>query len=118
MIFTGKNKKAFEKWLGSDPKYLTHVYIGGCGYDGCEDVADSEDVFDKVPFSMQQGVYLEYLDSLQMYIKVWYNYRYDFYSFELSNSHGNTLECISDYSTRQEALTEAFKKANELINNK
>ncbi len=117
-MFTGKNKEQFEKWCVKTKKYtlvnqsFLAVYmdkdrsLGGLVY------------WNELPLSMQLGVYLEYLDSVSYHIKSWHDWEYDYYSFNIVNLYGETLKCISGYKSRREALTEAFKKADEIINNK
>jgi hypothetical protein len=78
---------------------------------------------------MQSGVYLEYLDSVGYYFTIipnWVKGNKTFRvgchnlkdgiinSFFLRPKESTVL--FNEYSTRQEALTEAFKKADELIN--
>ena len=99
-MFTGKNKEQFEKWL--KVKY-PHFWRS----------------FYNLPKTMQIGVYLEYLDSVECYITLDFyrpmddeprEFEYDIYNKDDWTSQGS-------FTTRQEALTEAFKKADELINN-
>lgn len=96
-MFTGKNKENFEKW-----------------YKGLKRIKKTPIRFEVLPFSMQQGVYLEYLDSVgvNIFIGMDYGWTYAFYL------NGVIIGCIVklDVDTRQEALKEAFKKADELIN--
>lgn len=119
-MFTGKNKEQFEKWFREKkPKNYSINYITMCSDKAFLFMTDNViKAFECSPFSMQQGVYLEYLDSVSYHIKPWHDWEYDYYSFNIVNLYGVTLKCISGYKSRQEALTEAFKKADELINNK
>ena len=108
-MFTGKNKEDFAIWFCRIVReYTTPNEI--------MNFKDSEmRRFYEWKFSMQQGVYLEYLDSVGMVV--------DCFKEEcLSNEIGNFFWCVGDNDegyepTRQGALTEAFKKADELINN-
>lgn len=116
-MFTGKNKEQFEKWLNKQQQkrninYTTEGEL-------LERVLN-EYFMNELPFSMQSGVYLEYLDSVGYYVfpdgcachdKPLWNYVIQNQSIEFHELF--TPEC----KTRQEALTEAFKKADELINN-
>ena len=116
-MFTGKNKEQFEKWLhewgmSKENKEKCDSLSDdseGCGYWGTI-------AFYFLPKPMQQGVYLEYLDSVSYHIKSWHDWEYDYYAFNIVNLYGETLKWRSGYKSRQEALTEAFKKADELIN--
>jgi hypothetical protein len=110
-MFTGKNKEQFEKWLKIEVKKHYHFMQ-------IENVIG----FKILPFSIQLGIYLEYLDSVGIHIesKCWIDKTEDvnltyYYCNWCSINHPKE-EDGSDYPTRQEALTEAFKKADELIN--
>ena len=101
MMFTGKNKEDFEKWL--------FVHLIGENY--------SSDEFEHFTFSMQQGVYLEYLDSVGYYCDAEKDMMYEdgiIFTYYINASY----QTSEHFRTRQEALKEAFKKADELINNK
>lgn len=106
---TGKNLEQFTTWFHTD---------GEENFNGLDNIvqgyAQPYDAFELLPFSMQQGVYLEYYDSVGCYITIivdsplrnewdiWYKK-----SLKAPKGRGKS---------RQEALTEAFKKADELIN--
>lgn len=99
-MFTGKNKEDFEKWFKSS--------------DNSKDWDYSD--FKDMSFSMQQGVYLEYLDSVGIRINVEWDYiglegdEFSWFYWIEGDSK------FKQFPTRQEALKEAFKKADELIN--
>ncbi len=101
MELTGKCKKDFEKWL-SDWKIDNRM-----GHFGFQYLHDS----------MQWGVYVDFFDSVNYNIGLiphWLNNNtVDKWYFDLN-------DCIyKDYAnTRQEARTEAIKKANEIYNSK
>lgn len=104
MIFTGKNKEDFEKWMlkdKSDIEILDYNF-------------DLYNLFFSLPFSMQQGVYLEYLDSVGYHVEIRYNRHW--IGYNILNNIQALLYGYTGYTTRQEALTEAIKKADELIN--
>jgi len=104
---TKKNKEQFEKWYNESPygDYLfTHVetaYNTG---------------FEELPLSMQWGVYLEYYDSLDVYKSTMIEIRYYLYfdAFDVYIYGEWVISC----STRQEAQTEALKKADEIANSR
>lgn len=97
MILTGKNKEQFKKW-----------------YKGLKRIKRTPIRFEVLPFSMQSGVYLEYLDSVG-YVVLIDKVGDTWEVFLLTNKRELLLDTKT---TRQEALKEAFKKADELINNK
>lgn len=99
---TGKNKENFEKWF----RLNFHWTI--------EDAGDGT-YFNALPFEMQIGVYLSYYDSIgyRIGIDCYYDmqgtYRTDFVDKD-NKVHGFQSK---DMDT---AYKEAFKKADELIN--
>ena len=118
---TGKNKEEFEKWLfyTDSIEEIKFTYTG-IGYYGDNQDVNIEDVFYSLPFEMQIGVYEAYYDSLG----------YKIYTMgSISDNQqwswsiwmdGDFEELIEEYNfkTRNEAQQEAFKKANELLNEK
>lgn len=101
---TGKNKENFEKWF----RLNFHWTI--------EDAGDGT-YFNALPFEMQIGVYLAYYDSvgyrigIDCYYDMQGTYRTDFVD-KYHKVHGFQSK---DMKT---AYKEAFKKADELINQK
>ena len=101
-MITGKNKERFEEW------YYTFE----------EELTISE--FYKLPFEMQQGVLLAYYRSLNIecMVKGWVQggnvYLYSVNELHQSSRYSNELT----YSDYNEALTEAFKQADKLENEK
>ena len=108
MILTGETKEDFERWLHSNDVLIK---------EGIYDDTYLTDVFEKLPLNLQYASIIEWFDSVGIYV----------------NSSGLTLSktFISDVSVddnceynydgfriRQEALTEAIKKANEIYNSK
>ncbi len=123
-MFTEKNKEDFEKWFYNQRnKDMNKIITNdlGCGYDGCSDFyLEANDVFDKLPFSMQQGVYLEYLDSVGYVVEYKYNKIIEKHQvclrYDIKKDAPSSFIAFS-HTLRQEALKEAFKKADELLNN-
>ena len=102
-MFTGKNKEDFIRWFKKfqDENKSWFGFIG----------------FYNLPFSMQQGVYLEYLDSVRVFISTSISFNKG-YKWTIDTDEKFTRQQQNPYTTRQEALKEAFKKADELINSK
>jgi len=108
---TDKNKEQFEEWY--DKIYSIPLYSEPNG----------EKDFYILPFEMQIGVYLAYYDSLSK-TKIIADYdvnKKDWFVWVLKDQRvrilmrDNTLERMS-FNSRNEAYKEAFKQANELIN--
>ena len=104
MILTGETKLDFERWLHSNDVLIK---------DGIYDDTYLTDVFDKLPLNLQYASIIEWFDSVGIYITSDY--------FELNNGFYSEI-LDSNFAivkpTRQEALTEAIKKANEIYNEK
>jgi NADH:ubiquinone oxidoreductase subunit 4 (subunit M) len=100
MKLTGKCKEDFEKWRMKQ------------NYD-----VDAPFFYD-LKYSMQYGVYVDFFDSLDVFIYIiaWETEVGDFYfKYEIIGFWGNhsaSLRC----ETRQEARDAAIEKANELYN--
>ena len=104
MILIGKAKEDFESWL-----YSNDVLIK----DGIYDDTYLTDVFDKLPLNLQYASIIEWFDSVGIYITSdYFELNKGFYS-EVLNSDFEIIK-----PTRQETLTEAIKKANEIYNSK
>lgn len=104
---TGKNKEQFRSWYFDNDMNADKTLM---------DLLS----FYHLPFEMQLGVYLAYYDSLglEIMVKSWWQSKNIFiYSvnkiFE-SSCYSNDEDKI--FKTRNEAYKEAFKKADELIN--
>lgn len=97
-MITGKNKEQFEKWFVKN-------------YD-TEFMPDNEFSryiwFIKQPFEMQIGVYLAYYDSLNVYIEICKTRKYWYF---MINDSSDEYDNNNSFKTRNEALKEAFKKA-------
>ena len=102
MMFTGKNKEQFEKWLEKTTVKVDgwHLYYSSLN-------------IESQPFILWSAIATEYLDDLSTHIEVTYEQGIAEYEAWLDGE-----EVGDGFNTRQEALTEAFKKADELINNK
>ena len=111
-MFTGKNKEQFEKWLSE--WYLTWLKVS----DESFSIEQKVKMFSThLPFSMQQGVYLEYLDSVGLIVeRQTYYSRMAIWDYRTDEPSEEILIDCTYCENQQEALTEAFKKADELIN--
>ena len=104
MILTGETKLDFERWLHSNDVLIK---------DGIYDHTYLTDVFDKLPLNLQYASIIEWFDSVGIYITSDYlELNRVFYS-EILNENFEIVK-----PNRQEALTEAIKKANEIYNSK
>ena len=102
MILTGETKLDFERWLHSNDVLIK---------DGIYDHTYLTDVFDKLPLNLQYASIIEWFDSVGIYITSDYlELNRVFYS-EILNENFEIVK-----PNRQEALTEAIKKANEIYN--
>ena len=108
MILTGKAKEDFENYvlnknLGHDSEVLISVY-------------NQESLFinyNNVKETLLNALIIEWFDSVGIYITSdYFELNKGFYS-EVLNSDFEIIK-----QTRQETLTEAIKKANEIYNNK
>ena len=104
MILTGETKLDFERWLHSNDVLIK---------DGIYDDTYLTDVFDKLPLNLQYASIIEWFDSVGIYITSdYFELNKGFYS-EILNENFEIVK-----PTRQLALTEAIKKANEIYNSK
>ena len=104
MILTGETKLDFERWLHSNDVLIK---------DGIYDDSYLTDVFDKLPLNLQYASIIEWFDSVGIYITSdYFELNKGFYS-EVLDSNFKIVK-----PTRQLALTEAIKKANEIYNSK
>ena len=95
MILTGKAKLDFEKWLDK------------------QNVAPYKVMFYDIPIVVQIAYLIEWFDSVGIIITSdYFELNKGFYS-EILDSNFAIVK-----PTRQEALTEAIKKANEIYNSK
>ena len=104
MILTGETKLDFERWLHSNDVLIK---------DGIYDDTYLTDVFEDLPLNLQYALIIEWFDSVGIYVNSdYFELNKVFYSEVLDSN----FEIIKP--TRQEALTEAIKKANEIYNEK
>ena len=113
MILTGKAKEDFENYvlnkeLGHDSEVLISVY-------------NQESLFinyNNVKETLLNALIIEWFDSVGIYIEIsFYDDCYWTYNI-YSNKPVLEKEIANICNNRQEALTEAIKKANEIYNNK
>ena len=104
MILTNKAKEDFERWLHSNDVLIK---------DGIYDDTYLTDVFEELPLNLRYASIIEWFDSVGIYITSDYlELNRVFYS-EILNENFEIVK-----PNRQEALTEAIKKANEIYNSK
>jgi len=116
-MFTGKNKENFKKWL---PEYFKKQPYNGVS------IIESVGRFKFYPFSLQQGVFLEYYRSINIAIVIFpttTHYRMYVKEFngkilinEVKDVPNSTRKVIKYYDSYDEGLTEAFKQINEIKN--
>ena len=104
MVLTDEAKLDFERWLHSNDVLIK---------EGIYDDTYLTDVFEKLPLNLQYASIIEWFDSVGIYITTDYlELNRGFYS-EILNENFEIVK-----PTRQLALTEAIKKANEIYNSK
>lgn len=120
-MFTGKNKEQFEKWGVSEKGYtlVNREYLAV--YMDKDRSLGSLVYWTDLPQEMKNGILLEYLDSVDFYIHIgtWSDGKQNRYFYAIRSEDGETVfgvDIMQLMKSRQEALTEAFKKADELIN--
>jgi hypothetical protein len=101
MELTGKCKIDFEKWLrpsiNSDYRFGQALTAN----------------FEVLPPSMRYGVYVDFFDSVGIYIEI-DHYTYDAWTAEIFNPEPSFQSIMRE--TRNESQTEAIEKANEIYN--
>ena len=110
-LLTGKCWSDFKKWVW-DVSAIGRTII--FYYDRDQMELDINDIFDKVPTSMQYGVLVDFFDSKGISIGITKVSRCVEYRYFIENKYSYAID--GDCDTRQEARTEAIKKANELYN--
>ena len=104
MILKYEAKLDFERWLHSNDVLIK---------DGIYDDTYLTDVFEELPLNLRYASIIEWFDSVGIYITSdYFELNKGFYS-EILDSNFAIVK-----PTRQEALTEAIKKANEIYNEK
>jgi hypothetical protein len=105
-LLNGKAKELFEKWVFKTyPKYA-QSYHNGC-----------LSIFTDLTEQMTNALIIEWFDSVGVYIELG-GINFDGLQFWYNIQEYNTINGINGhkFNTRQEATTQAIKKANELIN--
>jgi len=105
-MLTGRCKEDFEKWYKEN---------------GFNDPVPKHDMrfFYTKHFSMQYGVYVDFFDSVGLFIELGCVTEND-YDFTIiidkAPQDGNNFEFEMNFKTRQEAREQSIKKANEIYN--
>jgi hypothetical protein len=105
----GKAKEDFEKWYLYDNYFTPFVNIEA-KYRRKEEQYRMFETFYSKPFSMQSGVLLEFFDSVGIKISIFHHHQGKF-TFLIDNRPSYMYR-----DTREEALKEAFNKAEEIYN--
>lgn len=111
MILTGKNKRTFLKWLKIRVNSKLH------------EIYKIEFWFNLQDESFKITLIIEWFDSVGIYIiispsdnpKNWF---YTILGEDILSPFYQMYQSLDDFENRQEALTEAIKKANEIYNEK
>lgn len=112
MILIGKAKEDFEKWLNKEMYYL-----------GRHNFEDRDNNIEDLSDNFQNALIIEWFDSIGIYIiispsdnpKNWF---YTILGEDILSPFYKMYQSLDDFENRQEALTEAIKKANEIYNSK
>ena len=114
MELTGKCKVEFEKWyLTKD--YYDDYYIAFVPKKGMMDEFRCIN-FKEFPESMQWGVYVDFFDSVNLFIEV-IVVEIDDFSFQIfKKESAKSLSNGFTFNTRPEARNAAIEKANEIYN--
>ena len=106
MKLTGQASIKFEEWYRINDNEFCVGYPNGDDDDNmCEDFYD-------LPNSYQYGVYVDFFDSVEVFIEVArYNILNKFYCMLNDSSYKPDI-----YITRNEARREAIVRANEILN--
>tara|TARA_R110000803_G_scaffold76454_2_gene141093 strand:+ start:1136 stop:1474 length:339 start_codon:yes stop_codon:yes gene_type:complete len=107
MKLTGKCKEEFEKWYKNTNIWVNHL--------------DTQE-FLSLPQSLQYGVYVDFFDSVGIYISMMASHSHAvdsrFHGFDICvEGDGFCYDIDMGYKTRPEARTKAIEKANEIYNN-
>tara|TARA_R110000787_G_scaffold276483_1_gene385429 strand:- start:672 stop:980 length:309 start_codon:yes stop_codon:yes gene_type:complete len=102
MVLTGKCKEEFERWFAKKSKEDQYWYVG-------------YNKFELLPDSMQYGVYVDFFDSVGLFIEI-ANDNKEIKTFWL-DINDKEIDDV-ELNSRPEARTTAIEKANELYNNK
>ena len=108
MELTGKCKVDFEKWFTRNDNHK--------GFDEHQvalDVKYRLKVFYQLYDSMQYGVYVDFFDSVGVFINInTYDYGGRYFQYSVDDLMPDTV-----FYKRSEAITQSIQKANELYNN-
>ena len=110
-ILTGKAKEEFFNWLDNQ------------GVNGI-DISNWEfEKFHLLSNVSQNSLIIEWFDSVGIYImpeicSIKGIFTATIFHEKYRTKTGRTISVIENFNSRQEALTEAIKKANEIYNNK
>ena len=112
MNLTEKCKEEFEKWFSK-----TYSYHGNQSTPPLEKVPYDDIGFYNYNSSMQYGVYVDFFDSLGIYIQI------SLYDIDCGNWQGYIESEHYDfrethYVSREETRTSVIEKANEIYNSK
>ena len=122
MKLTEKCKEDFEKWLERPLKEDEHE--GQCTWIGEEEATLyniwTTEYFYQLPFSMKYGVYVDFFDSVGIYIKDRKISNIKRFMCIIEDEKGRHLNNYIEQGflkTRKEVRTEAIENANEIYNN-
>lgn len=101
-MLTGKAKEGFDKWLIKNNKEI--ISVQDIGF---KQTLSITDVFRLLPFSMQYGVYVDYLNTFRYEDENMFDYLFNYYS-----KNGIETQDHNDW------IKQAIKAADEIINNK
>lgn len=110
MILTDKAKKDFELYLSQNyGKFETTTF------QECASAPQYPIFLDEInlPESIENALIIEFFDDKDIFINI-DKWSLSFWRASINNPYLNSLGC--NFSSRQEATTEAIKKANEIYN--
>ena len=111
MKLTGKCKEDFNKWIQNEFEPNEQGITVNASYEGDMEVYASEN-FNILPQSMQYGVYVDFFDSVVIYIE---DTVADYTTPKTYLAWVNA-DIVKSCKTRQEARTAAIEKANKIYN--
>ncbi len=117
MKLTYKTLESFENW------YIDLYWGGTWAFSDAERLElYKSSIFNTLPESMKFGVYVDFFDSVGIYIEEKIDTDWDYeritYYHEIDCNEQLYGTMAHEYKTRSEARTAAVTKANELYNNK
>ena len=107
MILTDKCKQDFEKW-----------FINKYGFDKENQLMYSLKEFYNLDFSMQYGVFVDFFDSVGIWLVVEEQFGDGKYYDWCINTKNNEWYHQTDFKTRGKAREKSLEKANEIHNNR